>query len=72
MARYTVHPAEQDHRRAHVVEAQDFEDAALAFAELWHPPADHGQTVKLTVHDDRGHSQCIIVDLEDGQAGPCH
>ena len=35
---YRVHARGEDASHGHAVDAVSFEDAAVAFVELWHPP----------------------------------
>jgi hypothetical protein len=71
MARFTVYAAQEGRHLSHIVEGESFEDAALAFTQMWGPAADHdamaegeGGGVRLRVVDrDSGDQQCFIVDL---------
>ncbi len=61
-----------DARHGHVVEADSFEDAAVAFVERWSPPVDHDGDVALIVRDqDDGRELCLTLDLDSGEAQPC-
>ncbi len=70
--RYCVHGVAEAAARAHLVEGQSFEDAALQFVEHQHPLADAEGDVSLYVEDlETGERQCFRVDVERGEAEPC-
>ena len=70
--RFSVHPANEGHRHSHVVEGRSFEDAAMAFVEIWRPPVDADGDVAVIVLDtESGVQQCFRIDVENGEAGPC-
>lgn len=61
-----------DPRRRHRLEAAGFEDAAVAFVELYHPPADASGEVSVLVRDlETGVQHCFQVDTGDGDVAPC-
>lgn len=72
MARFTVYAAQEGRHHSHVVEGASFEDAALAFTQMWRPAPDDEDGdggVRLRVVDrESGDQQCFIVDL--GAADP--
>lgn len=58
--------------RAHTVEAESFECAAVAFAEVWAPEAltESGQPASVLVRDpERGDERCFTIEF--GEAEPC-
>jgi len=71
--RFAVHPAAEDRARERAVEAESFEDAALAFLEQWSPEAGaEGEDVALIVTDcENGRACCLRVDAGTGEAAPC-
>lgn len=70
--RFSVHAADEGHRHGHVVEGRSFEEAAMAFVEIWRPPADADGEVSVVVLDtDGGAQQCFRIDLDSGRAAPC-
>ncbi|MBN9319311.1 MAG: hypothetical protein BGN86_00910 [Caulobacterales bacterium 68-7] len=61
-----------DTRHGHVVEADSFEEAAVAFAERWSPPVDADGDIALIVRDrEDGREICLRLDLDSGEAQPC-
>jgi len=67
LRRYAVHACEEGRARACSVEAVSFEDAAVAFLELW--PALDGDAVRLIVTDcETGRECCVSVDMGAGEA----
>ena len=70
--RFSVHAANEGHRHSHDVEGRSFEEAAIAFVEIWHPPVDAEGDVSVIVLDtESGAQQCFRIDMESGDAGPC-
>ncbi|MDR7117209.1 DUF5961 family protein [Caulobacter sp. BE254] len=68
---YRVH-ARDDRSHGHAVEAASFEDAAIAFVEMWRPPVDAGNEVSVIVREaDSGLELCYRIDLDSGDAAPC-
>ncbi len=68
--RYLVHLRPEGGRR--LVSGTSFEDAAIAYLEACHPPADADGEVSLIVRDEAsGSEQCFRVDLATGQTEPC-
>ena len=54
------------------VEGSGFEDAALAYLEACHPPADvEGEVVVIVRQTATGHEQCFRVEVATGEAAPC-
>ena len=61
-----------DPRRRHRLEAAGFEDAAVAFVELYHPSVDAAGAVAVLVRDlETGVQHCFRIDLDDGEIAPC-
>jgi hypothetical protein len=70
--RFSVHGQAEAPGRARLVEGRGFEDAALAFLEVFHPEPDADDAVSLVVEDcESGERQCFSVDLATGALGPC-
>jgi hypothetical protein len=70
--RFCVHGVTESAARAHLVEGETFEDAALQFVEDQHPLADAEGDVSLYVEDlDTGERQCFRIDVGTGEAAPC-
>lgn len=66
---YFVHAA-GDHRHGHTVSGASFEDAAMAFVELWAP--DAAGDLEVIVEDaDSGRRCCYRIDLGSAEATPC-
>lgn len=67
---YLVHLKSECGRRR--IEGASFEDAALAYLEACHPPADAEGEVSLIVREEiSGAEQCFRIDVETGRAEPC-
>jgi hypothetical protein len=66
MARFTVHAAHDDRHHSHIIEGDSFEDAAMAFSQMWRPADDQDGSVRVRVVDrDSGEQHCFILDLAD-------
>ncbi|CAN5528310.1 hypothetical protein BH10PSE3_BH10PSE3_26830 [soil metagenome] len=69
---YRVHARGEAPSHAHAVDAVSFEDAAVAFVELWHPPVDADNEVSVIVREaDSGVEHCFRIDVDNGDAAPC-
>ena len=69
---YRVHAHGDDLNHGHTVDAVSFEEAAVAFVELWHPPLDADNEVSVIVRQaDSGVEHCFRIDLDSGDAAPC-
>lgn len=71
-ARRFVAHAPQGH--AHLIaDAGSFVEAAVLYAERWHPTTAQGEPlVAVTVIDaSNGEQHCFAIDLDTGEAGPC-
>jgi hypothetical protein len=73
LTRFAAYAAHDGPRHCHAApHAASFEEAALEFTEVWHPPADAQGDVRVIVVDrDTGREQCFTVDLGSGDAEPC-
>lgn len=70
--RFAIHSHAAASSRAQLIEGAGFADAAIRFVEEFHPAADAGDAVSLTVEDcDTGERQCFTIDLASGEAEPC-
>lgn len=57
-------------RRA--ITGHSFEDAALAYLEECHPPADAtGEVVLIVRQAHSGHEQCFRIEVTTGRTQPC-
>jgi hypothetical protein len=72
-ARYVAYAPDQDAIPRHMMpEAQSLEDAAVYFADIWHPALDEAGQVKVAVLDQQsGESHCFWVDVGAGEAQRC-
>lgn len=58
--------------QGHVVEAASYEAAAIGYTEIYAPPVDGDNEIRIFVTNlDEGEEHCFVVDLGDGQAEPC-
>lgn len=56
----------------HVVEAPSFEAAAVGYTELYAPPFDAENEIRIIVTGlDDGIEHCFVVDVGGGGAQPC-
>ncbi len=56
----------------HVVEAPSYEAAAVGYTEIYAPPVDGNNEIRIFVTSiDEGVEHCFLVDVGDGQAEPC-
>lgn len=70
--RFFVYAEGAGRAHGHVIEASSFEAAAVGYAELYFPPVDAGNDVRLFVADmEGGREHCFVINLEDGQAETC-
>lgn len=68
--RYYVHDCARERGSGRVAAADDFHEAAIAFAEEC-PHAEAGE-LRLIVRDcETGREQCFVVDLAQHAAEPC-
>lgn len=70
---YYAYAAAVGRSHGHAVEAASFEAAAVAYAELWSPPVDAEDAVKIFVRGpEDGLEHCFTLDLGDGgRPEPC-
>lgn len=69
---YRVHARDDDRSHGHAVNAASFEEAAVAFVELWRPPVDTDNEVSVIVREaESGVELCYRIDLDGGDATPC-
>ncbi len=55
-----------------LVSGTSFEDAAVAYLEACHPPADDEGEISLIVRDEAsGLEQCFRIELATGRTEPC-
>jgi hypothetical protein len=56
----------------HVIEAPSFEAAAVGYTEIYAPPVDADDEIRVFVAEmEGGQEHCFVIDLGDGQAEPC-
>lgn len=72
-ARFWAYAADDGRTHAHAMpEAESFWDAAILFAEIWHPGLDaEGQVTVIVVEHATGAQQCYRVDVGAGEAAAC-
>jgi hypothetical protein len=69
---YRVHARDDDRSHGHAVDASSFEEAAIAFVEMWRPPVDADNEVSVIVREtESGVELCYRIDLDGGDAMPC-
>jgi hypothetical protein len=71
MTSYCVHASADEIARPHRVEAEDFVDAALAYAERWLAPDPQAPVVLYVQDEGSGEERCLTLDLDHGEARPC-
>ena len=70
--RFFVYAEDAGRAHGHIVEAPSFEAAAVGYGELFFPPVNAGNEVRLFVADmEGGREHCFVIDLENGQAETC-
>ncbi|WP_392353984.1 DUF5961 family protein [Brevundimonas sp. LF-1] len=71
--RYFAYAEGLGRAHGHVLKAASFEAAAVGYTELYSPPVDADDEIRVFVADlDGGQEHCFIIDLGDGQAEPCN
>ena len=68
---FSVHGRDEAPSRGRRVEALNFQDAALAFLDAYHPEAEGPELAVMVEDCETGERQCFCVDLERGDAEPC-
>jgi hypothetical protein len=68
---FYVHDRNAGRQTGHLVrEAEDFHEAAVAFAEDW--ATEEAGDLSVIVKDcETGEEQCFVVHLGEGEAEPC-
>lgn len=70
--RFSVHASHEGREHGRLVEGRSFEEAAIAFVEIWSPAVDADGDVSVIVCDaESGQAHCFTIDVESGQAEPC-
>ena len=70
--RYFAYAEGLGRAHGHVLEAGSFEAAAVGYTELYSPPVDADDEIRISVADlEGGQEHCFVIDLGDGQAEPC-
>jgi hypothetical protein len=70
--RFSVHGLDEAPSRGRAVEALNFQDAALAFLDVYGAQAREPDEVSLMVEDcETGERQCFRVELATGETAPC-
>ncbi|HEY9219070.1 MAG TPA: DUF5961 family protein [Phenylobacterium sp.] len=73
LPRFCAYAVNDGRSHGHSVEAQSFAEAAMAFAEVWHPePDDAGEVTVIVLDQESGEQQCYVVDLAHGEVEPCN
>ena len=68
--RFYAHNRDDGRHSGHVVDGEDFHDAALLFAEQW-AAADPAEVSVIVKDCESGEEQCFVVHLDEGDAEPC-
>ncbi|MEH0194115.1 hypothetical protein SGCZBJ_10565 [Caulobacter zeae] len=69
---FRVHALHDGCDHAHGVDAETFEEAAVAFMEAWHPEVDSYGQASVVVRDvETGVEHCFRVDFESGETSAC-
>ncbi|WP_340644988.1 DUF5961 family protein [Phenylobacterium sp.] len=69
---FSARAATQGQQRAFDVSGPDFETAAFAFVDLWHPQTDDEVDVEVVVTDtETGERHCFRIDLGSGEVEAC-
>lgn len=70
--RYFAYAEGVGRAHGHVIEAPSFEAAAVGYTEIYAPPVDADDEIRVFVAElDGGRKHCFVIDLGDGQAEPC-
>ena len=71
--RYFAYAEGLGRAQGHVLEAGSFEAAAVEYADLYTPPVDGDDEIRIFVADlDGGQEHCFVIDLsDDGQVERC-
>ncbi|MNU25339.1 hypothetical protein D3C71_136800 [compost metagenome] len=70
--RYFAYAEGVGRAHGHVIEAPSFEAAAVGYTEIYAPPVDADDEIRVFVAElDGGREHCFVIDLGDGQAEPC-
>ncbi|WP_415289082.1 DUF5961 family protein [Brevundimonas sp. S1H14] len=70
--RYFAYSEGLGRAHGHILKAGSLEAAAVGYTELYSPPVDAGDEIRIFVAElDGGREHCFVIDLGDGQAEPC-
>lgn len=70
--RYFAYAEGVGRAHGHVIEAPSFEAAAVGYTEIYAPPVDADDEIRVFVAElDGGREHCFVIDLGHGQAEPC-
>ncbi|MBD3832545.1 MAG: hypothetical protein IE910_04215 [Brevundimonas sp.] len=70
--RYYAYAEGVGRAHGHVIEAPSFEAAAVGYTEIYAPPVDADDEIRVFVAEmEGGQEHCFVIDLGDGQAEPC-
>lgn len=70
--RYFAYAEGVGRAHGHVIEAPSFEAAAVGYTEIYAPPVDADDEIRVFVAEmEGGQEHCFVIDLGDGQAEPC-
>lgn len=69
---FSARAVTEGQQRAYDVTGADFETAAFAFVDRWHPRPDEDGDVEVVVTDaETGERHCFRIDLGSGEAEAC-
>lgn len=70
--RYFAYAEGVGRAHGHVIEAPSFEAAAVGYTEIYAPPVDADDEIRVFVAEmEGGQEHCFVIDLGDGQTEPC-
>lgn len=70
--RYFAYADTEGRAHGHVIAAPSSQAAAVGYTELYAPPVDGDDEIRIIVTGlDDGVEHCFVVDLGDGEAAPC-
>ena len=69
---FIVHACADGRGAGHRIQGGSFEEAAVAFVEIWRPAVSIDGDIKVIVRDaEDGREHCFLVDVFEGEVAPC-